>query len=115
MFQFGELLALCIGLVALVYLLAHRRRIAAEPALHPFAVPFLLMLVAWIATVLEGVHFESGDIPWLVFGQESLSVARRSITSELLNLAEHAAYAAGAVGLLVVLWRNRRAVRKAPS
>ena len=107
MFQFGEILTLGLGTVAAIYLLTNRGDIARLPPLRVLVIPFILMAVAWVATVLEGIP--GGGAPTIVFLQGSATIAHQGgLASELLNVVEHLAYTATAVALLVGLWRARR-------
>ena len=112
MFQFGEILTLSICAVAVVYLIAEWRRIRILPALRPFVGPFLLMIAGWIATVVEGLFLEGGQMHLLVFGEESMGIGRQTMLSELFNLAEHLSYMAAAVWLLLAVVGRLRAARE---
>ena len=114
MFQFGEILTLGLGTVAAIYLLTNRGAIARLPALRVLVIPFILMAVAWVATVLEGIP--GGGARTIVFLQGSATIARQGgLASELLNVVEHLAYTAAAVALLVGVWRARRLGREGTS
>lgn len=105
MFQFGEILTLAICIVTIAYVLANWRRIQLLPALKPFVGPFLFLVVAWFATVIEGLFIEGPNIPILVLGQESIGVAHQSPYSELLNLAEHVGYAVAGIWMFLLVRR----------
>jgi len=105
MFQFGEILTLVLSLIALVYVSTYRSRIRVQPALRPFVMPFLVLMVAFVSTVVEGVFVQGADIPWIVFGQNSSSVASDNPASALINLAEHASYTAASIWLLAATWQ----------
>jgi len=114
MFQFGELLTLGLFLVTCAYLLMHWRTIAALPALRPLVIPFLLMAVATLATVLEGIPAGAAT-GQIIFWEQSPQVARAGgWVSQLLNLLEHTAYAGAGVWLAVALWRRRSAAEAGP-
>ncbi|MCX5683183.1 MAG: hypothetical protein NT049_05800 [Planctomycetota bacterium] len=115
MFQFGEILTLALSLITLVYLLAYRRRIRAEPALRAFVGPFLILMVAFVATVAEGAFMQGADIPVIVFGQENISIAHAGTASEWLNLIEHTSYALSAIWLYVAIWRLYKRPRETPA
>jgi hypothetical protein len=115
MFQFGEVLALALSLIALVYLVTCWRRIQAQPLLRPFVGPFLVLMVAFVSTVTEGVFVEGANIPWIVFGEDSIRVASDNPASALFNLAEHAAYAAATIWLLVATWQVFRRRQGTPT
>jgi len=109
MFQFGELLTLGLFLVTTAYLLLHWRTTTALPILRPLVIPFVLMAVAALATVLEGIptEFATGHV---IFWEQSPQVVRAGgWVSQALNLVEHVGFAAAAVWLAVVLWRRRTA------
>jgi hypothetical protein len=109
MFQFGELLTLGLFLVTVVYLLVHRRTIASLATLRPLIIPFLLMALAALATVVEGIPAGAAR-DQIVFWEESPAVVRAGgWVSTALNLVEHVGFAAGAMGLAIVLWRRRSA------
>jgi hypothetical protein len=105
MFQFGEILTLALSLITLVYILTDRSRIIAEPLLRPFIGPFLVLMVAFVSTVVEGAFMQGAGIPWIVFEQDDISIAHASLASELFNLAEHMSYAVAAIWLFVAIWR----------
>ena len=115
MFQFGEILTLAICAVTVIYVLSNWRRIRALPALRPFLGPFLLLVVAWIATVVEGFFLQGQGVPILVFNQESTFIAHQNLFSELFNLIEHLGYAAAGVWFFVLTWRVFQGGRESPS
>jgi len=105
--QFGELLALILCLVTALYVLVHRRTITSVPRLRPFLLPFVLMVVAFLATVAEALP--AGGLGPIVFWENSpAAVQRGGWPSELLNLLEHLAYAGSALALAMAVWRRRR-------
>ena len=115
MFQFGEILALALSLITLVYLATYWRRICAQPLLRPFVGPFLVLMVAFVSTVAEGVFVAGANIPWIVFGEDSIRVAADNPASALFNLAEHAAYTAATIWLLVATWHAFRRRQGTPT
>ncbi len=116
MFQFSELLTLAVGLVMLTYLVGHWRRIRRSRTLRPFILPSLLILSAWLFTVLEGVF-----LPWppaqgvIVVEQASIPLSELGgLPAVALNILEHLACGAAGVALLaaaVRLSRTRSEVR----
>jgi len=115
MLQFGELLTLGLGAVTATYLLLHRRPIANVAGLGRFVLPFVLMAVAMLATVLEGVPGAS-DAASIIFWERSPDILQRSgWIGAALNVVEHATYLGAAVVLLVVIWRQRRGAKGAGS
>lgn len=115
MFQFGEILTLTLGLITVVYVLTNRPRICAQPMLRPFVMPVLILMVAFVSTVVEGVFIQGDNIPWIVFGQESIPVAYENLASESFNLVEHTAYTVAAIWLLAATWRGLKRQRGAPA
>jgi hypothetical protein len=115
MFQFGEILTLALSLITLVYILTYRGRIIAQPMLRPFIGPYLVLMVAFVSTVVEGAFMQGADIPWVVFGQEDISIAHSGLASELLNLTEHVSYAAAAIWLFVAIRQVCRRHRETPA
>jgi len=109
MFQFGEVLTLGLFLVTAAYLLLHWRTMGALPILRPLIIPFLLMVVAALATVLEGVPSGAATGQIIFWEQSPQTVRAGGWVSQTLNLVEHVAYAASAIWLAVVLWRRRSA------
>jgi len=108
MLQFGELLTLGLCAVTAVYLVAHRRQVADVPSLRPFVVPFVLVVAAFLATVLEGLP-AGGDATNIIFWERSPeTVQRGGWLGALLNLVEHAAYLGAAVSMAVIIWRQRK-------
>jgi hypothetical protein len=112
-FQFAELLTLGLCVATAVYLLTNRRRIRALRGLRPFVAPFLLLAVAWTATVLEGIP--GGAPASITFVEKSTEVLHAGPISQILNLIEHLGYMVASVWLLVVLWRAFRSPRGAAS
>jgi hypothetical protein len=78
----NEVLMLALGIGVCLFGIASRRRLARVPGWPLLAVSYAVMLVAWIATVLEGF--------WL---------------ATPLNIVEHVGYALGAVLLAAWCWR----------
>jgi hypothetical protein len=115
MLQFGEILALTLSLITLVYLATYWRRICAQPLLRPFVGPFLVLMIAFVSTVVEGVFLEGANIPWIVFGEDSIRVAADNPASALFNLAEHAAYTAATIWMLVATWQLFRRRQGTPT
>jgi hypothetical protein len=115
MFQFGEILTLALSLITLVYVLTSWRRLFAQPMLRPFIGPFLVLMVAFVSTVVEGAFMQGAGIPWIVFEQDDISIAHAGLASELLNLAEHVSYAVAAIWLFVAIWREYRRPRETPA
>jgi hypothetical protein len=106
MLQFGELLTLGLCAVTALYLVLHRRQIGDVPGLRPLVFPFLLVALAFLATVLEGIP-AGGDVAQIIFWERSpQTVARGGWLGGVLNLLEHAAYLGAAVALAVVIWRR---------
>jgi hypothetical protein len=113
MYEFGEILTLAICVVAAVYVLTNRRRIGQLQSLRPFVFPFMLALVGWIATVVEGIPQGGPGLPTLVFWTSSPGVvAAGGSFGEVFNALEHVCLAASGVWLLVVLWRGRGAAQE---
>ncbi|MFO8014527.1 MAG: hypothetical protein R6X20_14610 [Phycisphaerae bacterium] len=108
MLQFGELLTLGLCTVTAVYLVLHRRQIGDVPGLRPLVFPFLLVALAFLATVVEGIP-AGGDVTQIIFWERSpQAVERGGWLGALLNLLEHAAYLGAAVALAVFVWRQRK-------
>lgn len=108
MFQFGELLTLGLCTVAVVYVALHRRQINQVPGLRPFLVPFVLVTVAFLATVVEGLP-GGGDASQIIFWERSPeAVQRGGWLAEALNLVEHTVYVAATVALALLIWRKRK-------
>ncbi len=106
--QFGELLTLGLCVITALYLLIHLRTVTAVPALRSLILPFLLVFVAFVATVLEGLP-AGGNLAEIIFWEEGpAAVERGGWPSALLNLVEHLGYAGAAVSLAVILWRRQR-------
>ena len=78
----NEVLMLALGIGVFVFGIASRRRLARVPRWPLLAVSYAVMLVAWVATVLEGF--------WL---------------AKPLNIVEHLGYALGAVLLAAWCWK----------
>jgi hypothetical protein len=78
----NEVMMLTLGIGVLCFAIASRRSLARIPDLPLLACSFLIMLIAWIATVVEGF--------WL---------------AGPLNVLEHGGYALGAALLAVWCWR----------
>jgi hypothetical protein len=109
MFEFAELLTLAIATVLMVYLLSVRERLRTLPFLWQLQWPLLLLMVAWIATVIEGIPLGE-NAPLFVFVQENVEEANEAGTfSAVSNLIEHLALAGAAVWILVILVRRGRA------
>ena len=114
MLQFGELLTLGLSLVAGVYVILHYRPIRSVQGLRPLVLPFLLVVLAFLATVIEGIP--GGNDAQIIFWEQSpLAVREGGWLSALLNLVEHLAYMAAAVSLAVILWRQRPGKGATPS
>ena len=110
MFQFSELLTLAVGLVMLTYLVGHWHRLRRSHTLRPFILPAVLILSAWVFTVLEGVF-----MPWpptqgvIVVQQASVSMAEGGgAATQMLNVLEHVACGAAGIALLAVVVRLSR-------
>ncbi len=114
MLQFGELLTLGLSLVAGVYVVLHYRPIRGVRGLWPLVLPFLLVVLAFLATVLEGIP-GSNEAQIIFWEQSPLAVRQGGWPSALLNLVEHLAYTGAAVSLAVILWRQRRDEGAPPS
>jgi len=111
MLQFGELLTLGLGAVTAAYLILHRRPIADVAGLGRLVLPFVLMAVAMLATVLEDVP-GAGDAAHIIFWERSPDILQRSgWIGAALNVVEHASYLGAAVALVVVIWRQRRGTK----
>jgi hypothetical protein len=109
MLQFGELLTLGLCTVTAVYLVLHRRQIGDVPGLRPLVFPFLLVALAFLATVLEGIPGGGGGVAHIIFWERSpQTVARGGWLGAVLNLVEHAAYLGAAIALAVIIWRRRK-------
>jgi hypothetical protein len=111
MIEFGEILTLSIGNVALVFIITQWRRIWRNSALRPFLGPFFVLMCAWIATVVEDVVRETGRFPSLVFGPQTLNLPPASTATNVFHLIEHASYLVAAAWLLVIVlhvYRRRR-------
>jgi len=108
MFQFGELLTLGLCAVTGVYVALHRRQVNQAPGLRTFLVPFVLVTVAFLATVVEGLP-GGGDAVQIIFWERSPeAVQRGGWLAAVLNLVEHAAYMGAAVALALLIWRKRK-------
>jgi hypothetical protein len=106
MFQFGEVLTLAISAVAAAYLFTNWTRIRSAPTLRPFALPLIVMFVAWVATVVEGVFSTDVQQGWIVMMQESVGTAAgESAAAVAFNLVEHVGTTLAAVLLLVAVHR----------
>lgn len=106
MFQFGEILTLAIAVVAAAYLVTNWRRVRSSPSLRPFAIPLILMIVTWTATVVEGMFPADATGPWIVMAQESVGiVGNETVPAALFNFVEHITTAIAAVLLFVAVWR----------
>jgi len=106
--QFGELLALGLCVVTVLYVLMHRHVFRDVPTLKPFLLPFILVVVAFAATVVEAIP--TGDIAQIIFWEESPAATQRGgWPSEVLNLLEHMAYAGSVILLALAIWRRRTA------
>jgi len=115
-FQFAEILTLGLCAVTAVYLLTNRQRIRALRGLRPFVAPFLLLAVAWTATVLEGIPAPGDAAARITFVEKSTEVVHAgAMSSQILNLTEHLGYMVASVWILVVLWRAFRSPRGAAS
>ncbi len=110
MFQFSEILTLAVGLVALTYLVAHRRRAAALPLLRPFIPAFLLLLVSWTSTVVEGFFVEGVPPEDVIqFWQESVGLTVKGGTwGRIFNWLEHLSALAAGVWLCIAAIRLSR-------
>jgi len=112
MYQFGELLTLGLSLLVGVYLLVHRRLVAGHPLLRAMVWPFLCLLAANVATVVETIP-ATGLGGQIIFWEASAEVVRQGgWMSEVLNLFDHLGYAALAAALLTVILRQSRAKTK---
>jgi hypothetical protein len=106
MFEFGQVLTLMIGLVATAYFASNWRRIKAQPLLRALIGPFILLMVAWLAAVVES-FFYGARSGLIVYEQESVEMAHASgLGAEIANLLQHVAMTAAAVWLLAVVWRT---------
>ncbi len=106
MFQFGEVLTLAISVVAAAYLFANWTRIRSAPTLRPFALPLIVIIITWVATVVEGVFSEDARRGWIVVLQESVGTANgESAVAVVFNLVEHVGTMLAAVLLLVAVRR----------
>ena len=112
MFQFGEMLTLTVAAVTVTYVLVHRRQVGRLPGLRPLMGPFLLMAVAWAATVLEGLGETAEPGHYIVFLQAATTPG---IVGQALNLVEHVAYAAACVWLLLVALRMASRAEERPA
>ena len=113
MFQFAEILTLSIGIITAVYVLAHWRSIRANPHLGPLVGPFLLMLLSWVATVVEGALISSPQTPVLFLAQPSMGVTAAGGTwAHAWNLVEHTSLTLSGVWLMVSLLRMSRRARE---
>jgi len=113
MFQFGELLTLAIGVVALAYVVANWRRIRSLPTLRPLVIPFVLIALSWLFTVVEGVFLTNVPFGQILMLQPSVGGSAEAGTGgQILNLLEHLANMSGAVALLVVVLTVRRETRR---
>lgn len=116
MFQFGEILALAIWVVAVVYVATNWRRLGSLPHLRMLLGPTALLAAGTAATVLEGLFFTGADLPWLVVTQDSVVVIDTGAPgARVVNLLEHACMAASCVWLLVGLARIRRMGGETPA
>jgi len=106
MFQFGEILTLAISAIAAIFLLINGRRILATPNLRPFVLPLILMIVSWIATVVEGIFLPLPANGWVVVMQESVGLAAdEPLATTVCNFVEHISTVAAAILLLVAVLR----------
>jgi hypothetical protein len=108
MLQFGEVLCLAIGIIAVVYVVVNGRRIRALPSASRLIGPFLLFMIAWICTVVEGLFIQGDQVPIFVIGAASIGQSSGSPATEVFNLIEHTAFACAAVWLLVLSIRTLR-------
>jgi len=109
MLQFGELLTLGLCIVTAIYLVLHRRQIGAVAALRPLLVPFVLVTVAFLATVVEGLP-AGGEVARIIFWERSPeAVQRAGWLGGLLNLIEHLSYLGAAISLATIVWKRRKA------
>ena len=115
MYQFGELLTLGLSLLVGVYLLVHRRLVAGHPLLRAMVLPFLCLLVASVATVVETIP-ATGLGGQIIFWEASAEVVRQGgWVSEVLNLFEHFGWVSFAAVLLFVILRHGRTRAKTHS
>jgi hypothetical protein len=106
MFQFGEVLTVVIAAVALAYLLANWGRVRAVPWLRPLVVPFLLVAVGWLWSVLEDIAVSGSPQPLFALVRDRPSQGGASSAwASACNALEHVFCAAAALGLLAAMWR----------
>jgi len=108
MFQFGELLTLGLCAVTMIYVVLHRRQVGQVPGLRTFLVPFVLVAVAFLATVVEGLPGSGGAATIIFWERSPEAVQRGGWLAAVLNLVEHAAYLGAAVVLALLIWRKRK-------
>jgi hypothetical protein len=110
MLEVGELVTLAVACVTAAYVVTRWRSICAQPTTRAFLGPFLLLGLAWIATVAEDIFWVGPGWQIFIFGRETLIRPPAPPLTMFFHLTEHAAYAvAGIWFFLLVL----RAVRRA--
>ena len=113
--QFGEILTLAIALVAAAYLASNWRRVRSSETLRLFALPLILMILAWAFSIVEDL-FPPGGLTavTVAFRERAGAEPGQTSMSQVLNILEHVLSMAAAVALLWATWFMCQGRRERP-